>query len=205
MFTHQHLIIKQILLTILAATTSTMPSSRGHTLQKRLPIIFTAYSGADCVAAGPAGTPGFWEINMIYGTDYAKVIRSYTLSRNLLPTEQLDFSTQYRNSGAAITQDIHTIDNVTSCAHYDYSAYASTTEEGAGGPGVSNGRTKGCYTIESPWLFEQCVRIILVNGCPVGVCEGEVESGATNGRPALREGNGAASLSPAGFAEGVIH
>lgn len=193
-----------LLLNALLAITTTLaiPIPTDLILEKRKPIVMTIYSGADCVAAGPAGTPGFWAINMVYGTNYAKVIRSYSLSRNLLNTEQLDFSTQYSNSGAALDKDVSAIDNVTSCATYDYSAYASKTGQGIGSPGVSNGRTAGCYTIESPHLFEQCVSI-KISSCAVGVCSGELASDATNGQAALPEGTGAASLTTDDAAEGV--
>ncbi|KAK4695914.1 hypothetical protein P7C71_g1915, partial [Lecanoromycetidae sp. Uapishka_2] len=193
-----------ILIALLAANTLTNSIPTNQSLSKRVPITITVYSGAECQAAGPDGTPGFWAINMIYGTNYAKVIRSYRLSRDLLNTEQLDFSTASANSGAAMDKDKSAIDNPTSCNHYDYSAFASTTGEGIGTPGVSNGRTAGCYTIENPHNFEQCVRIKMLN-CPAGLCSGEVASDATNGQSTLPEGTGANNLSPDGLAEGVIH
>jgi len=155
----------------------------------------TIYSGAECSPDGRAGKPGFWAINMIYGTDYAKVIRSYSLSRNLTNSEQLDFSAAYQDSGA--TMDKTVIDNTAkSCNYYDYSAYASNTGEGGNQPGAGNGRSEGCYTIESPHMFEQCVSIKVVD-CPQGLpaCGGEISSDAKNGQPALAKGNGASSLS----------
>ena len=48
--------------------------------------------------------------------------------------------------------------NPASCDMYNYSAYGS-------------GRTTGCYTIESPFIYEMCANLI-INAQPVGVDSG---------------------------------
>ena len=48
--------------------------------------------------------------------------------------------------------------NPASCDMYNYSAYGS-------------GRTTGCYTIESPFIYEGCANLI-INAEPVGVDSG---------------------------------
>ena len=49
-------------------------------------------------------------------------------------------------------------DKPNSCDMYNYSAYGS-------------GRTMGCYTIKSPFIYEICVELI-INAQPVGVDSG---------------------------------
>lgn len=67
---------------------------------------------------------------MIYNTKYAKIIRSYELSRDLFATELLDFSIGYPAGGQTV--DTSALDNVgKSNGSYSYSAYPSTTNEGS--------------------------------------------------------------------------
>ena len=197
---HLHVtIMKYPLLTfVLAAIVMASSTPMEQSLDKRgSPMTMTIYSGSDCVADGAAPSPGFWAINMIYGHQYAKVIRSYKLSRNLSSTEQLDFSIAGPQGGQSI--DKKAFGNVaSSCSFYSYSAYASTTGEGPG-----NGRDEGCYTIESPHMYEQCVTLKTAK-CPFRLpgCGGETESDATNGQYILPTGG----LTTDGSSQGVyIH
>ena len=84
-------------------------------------------------------------------------IRSYNLSRVLYDNEQLDFSlsTEYE-AGAALQMNM--LGNPAACAVYDYSAFGA-------------GRLTGCYTIESPSLYESCA-VLKTNTNPVGVDSG---------------------------------
>ena len=93
---------------------------------------------------------------MTYGVAVPVPIQSYNLSRDLYSNEQLDFSTSGPNVGASLRMDMK--GNPASCDMYNYSAYGS-------------GRTTGCYTIESPFIYEMCANLIL-NAEPVGVDSG---------------------------------
>ncbi len=154
------MITATILASLFALPTLSAPTSTPQSnSQERVPLDITFWTNSDCtVNPGPAAgsNNGFSTVQMTYGVAIPVPIRSYNLSRSLYSNEQLDFSTSGPNQGASLQMSMK--DNPASCDMYNYSAYGS-------------GRTMGCYTIESPFIYEMCAELI-INAQPVGVDSG---------------------------------